>query len=229
MCGRFVASTPVSTLASVFDADVGEVDLRPSWNVAPTSRIVGIRDVGGTRRIDTFVWGLRPAWRQSAGALSVLINARAESVTEKPSFRNLVAGHRCVLPMTGYYEWLTTREAKRKIPYFISRRDGLPLAVAALWDAADADSGGHPRACVITIAANPRLAEIHDRMPAVLSGDALTAWLGADTAGAVAVLASSCDGVLEPVEVSTKVNSVRNNDPTNIDAVAGQLPDTLFD
>ncbi|MFM8389890.1 MAG: SOS response-associated peptidase family protein, partial [Actinomycetota bacterium] len=81
---------------------------------------------------------------------------------------NLVPGHRCVVPMTGYYEWLTTKEAKRKIPYFISRRDGLPLGVAALWDSADADSGGYPRACIITVAANPRLAEIHDRMPAVL-------------------------------------------------------------
>ncbi|MFM8388267.1 MAG: SOS response-associated peptidase [Actinomycetota bacterium] len=229
MCGRFVASTPVSTLASVFDADVGEVDLRPSWNVAPTSRIAGIRDVGGSRRFDTFVWGLMPAWRRSAGSSSPLINARAESVTEKPSFRNLVPGHRCVVPMTGYYEWLTTKEAKRKIPYFISRRDGLPLAVAALWDSADADSGGYPRACIITVAANPRLAEIHDRMPAVLEGDTLAAWLEGDTAVAVSVLASLGDEILEPVEVSTKVNTVRNNDPTNIEPVSGQLPDSLFD
>lgn len=131
--------------------------------------------------------------------------------------------------MTGYYEWLTTKEAKRKIPYFISRRDGLPLAVAALWDSADADSGGCPRACVITVAANPRLAEIHDRMPAVLEGDTLAAWLEGDTAEAIAVLASLGDGILEPVEVSTKVNSVRNNDPSNIEAVSGQLPDSLFD
>ncbi|MFM7411077.1 MAG: SOS response-associated peptidase [Actinomycetota bacterium] len=229
MCGRFVASTPVSTLASVFDADVGEVDLRPSWNVAPTSRIAGIRDVAGSRRFDKFVWGLMPAWRRSAGSSSPLINARAESVTEKPSFRNLVPGHRCVVPMTGYYEWLTTKEAKRKIPYFISRRDGLPLAVAALWDSADADSGGNPRACIITVAANPRLAEIHDRMPAVLEADTMAAWLEGDTAEAVSVLASLGDGILEPVEVSTKVNSVRNNDPTNIEPVSGQLPDSLFD
>ena len=227
MCGRFVASTPVATLATVFDAEVGEADLRPSWNVAPTTRVTGIRDVEGHRRIDTFVWGLKPAWRRSSP--TPLINARAESVTEKPSFRNLVPAHRCVVPMTGYYEWLTTKEAKRKIPYFISRRDGLPLAVAALWDSADADSGGYPRACIITVAANPRLAEIHDRMPAVLEGDTMAAWLEGDTAEAVSVLVSLGDGILDPVEVSTRVNSVRNNDPTNIEPVSGQLPDSLFD
>lgn len=229
MCGRFVASTPVSTLASVFDAELGEVDLRPSWNVAPTSRIAGVRVAGAHRRVDTFVWGLMPSWRRSAGASSPLINARAESVTEKPSFRNLVPAHRCVVPMTGYYEWLTTKEAKRKIPYFISRRDGAPLGVAGLWDAADAESGGYPRACVITVAANPQLAEIHDRMPAVLEGDSIDAWLEGGTLEAVAALTPLRDGVLEAFEVSTKVNTVRNNDPSNIDAVAGQLPDSLFD
>ena len=229
MCGRFVASTPVSTLASVFDADIGDVDLRPSWNVAPTSRIAGIREAGDCRRLDTFVWGLMPSWRRSAGASSPLINARAESVTDKPSFRNLVPTQRCVVPMTGYYEWLTTKEVKRKIPFFITRRDGSPLAVAGLWDAADTDSDGYPRACVITVAANPQLAQIHDRMPAVLEGEALDAWLDGDTVEAVAALASLPDGILDAVEVSTKVNSVRNNDPSNIEAVAGQLPDSLFD
>lgn len=229
MCGRFVASTPVSTLATVFDADAGSVELRPSWNVAPTSRVAGIRDIDDRRRLDTFVWGLMPAWRRSAGSSSPLINARAESVTEKPSFRNLVPAHRCIVPMTGYYEWLTTKEAKRKIPYFISRRDGAPMAVAGLWDMADADSGGYPRACVITVAANPHLAEIHDRMPAVLEGDALEAWLEGDQVEAVAALLPLRDGVLDAVEVSTKVNSVRNNDPSNVEAVSGQLPDSLFD
>lgn len=233
MCGRFVASTPVSTLVSVFDLEVAagsdEPALRPSWNVAPTNRILGIRDVEGHRRLDTFVWGLMPPWRRSAAASSPLINARAESVTEKPSFRNLVPARRCVVPMTGYYEWLTTKEAKRKIPYFIARRDGAPLGVAGLWDAGDSDSGGYPRACIITVAANPRLAEIHDRMPAVLEGDSLAAWLEGDAVEAVASLVPLRDGILEAVEVSTKVNTVRNNDPSNIEAVAAQLPDSLFD
>lgn len=131
--------------------------------------------------------------------------------------------------MTGYYEWLTTKEVKRKIPYFISRRDGGPLAVAGLWDAGDETSGGYSRACVITVAANAQLAEIHDRMPAVLTGETLEAWLEGDMAEAVSVLESLGDGVLHAVEVSTKVNSVRNNDPSNIEPVAGQLPDSLFD
>ena len=227
MCGRFVASTPVSTLASVFDAEPNGVELRPSWNVAPTNRIAGIRDIDGRRLIDTYVWGLMPTWRKSSS--TPLINARAESVTEKPSFRHLVPAHRCVVPMTGYYEWLTTKEAKRKIPYFISRRDGDPVAVAALWSSGDEASGGYPRACIITVAANAQLAEIHDRMPAVLTGDSLEAWLEGDTDEAVSVLEPLGEGVLEAVEVSTRVNSVRNNDPENIERVVGQLPDSLFD
>ncbi|NBN90337.1 MAG: SOS response-associated peptidase [Actinobacteria bacterium] len=227
MCGRFVSSTPVSTLAAIFDAEVGDVSLRPSWNVAPTTRIAGIREHQGHRRLDTFVWGLMPAWRRSTPA--PLINARAESVTEKPSFRGLVPQQRCVVPMTGYYEWLTTKEAKRKIPYFISRVDGAPLAVAGLWDVGDETSGGLPRACVITVAANPSLSEIHDRMPAILTGDSLEAWLEGDAIEAVTALRPLEEGILGAVEVSTKVNSVRNNDPTNVDPVAGQLPDSLFD
>ena len=227
MCGRFVASTPVSTLASVFDAEPKGVELRSSWNVAPTNRIAGIRDIDGRRLIDTYVWGLMPTWRKSSS--TPLINARAESVTEKPSFRHLVPAHRCVVPMTGYYEWLTTKEAKRKIPYFISRRDGDPVAVAGLWSSGDEASGGYPRACIITVAANEQLAEIHDRMPAVLTGDSLEAWLEGDADEAVSVLAPLGEGVLEAVEVSTRVNSVRNNDPENIERVVGQLPDSLFD
>ena len=181
------------------------------------------------RRIDTFVWGLMPKWRASKGAAAPLINARAESVAEKPSFRNLVPGNRCVIPMTGYYEWLTAKEAKRKIPYFIRRGDGTPVAAAGLFDIADEQSGGHPRACIITVAANARLSEVHDRMPAVLEGDALLAWLEGDTAEALSVLKSAPDESLYAIEVSTKVNSVRNNDESNIEPIESQLPRSLFE
>ncbi|MEY2626418.1 MAG: hypothetical protein RJB08_177 [Actinomycetota bacterium] len=229
MCGRFVASTPVSNLATIFDAEVGEVNLKPSWNVAPTSRIAGLSMVDGHRRIDTFVWGLMPKWRASRGPVAPLINARAESVAEKPSFRNLVPQQRCVIPMTGYYEWLTAKEAKRKIPYFIRRSDGAPVAAAGLFDIADDQSGGYPRACIITVAANARLSEVHDRMPAVLDSEGLVAWLEGDTAEALSVLVPAADDVLEATEVSTKVNSVRNNDPSNIDPIETQLPRSLFE
>jgi putative SOS response-associated peptidase YedK len=181
------------------------------------------------RRIDTFVWGLMPKWRASRGAATPLINARAESVAEKPSFRNLVPGNRCVIPMTGYYEWLTAKEAKRKIPYFIRRADGAPVAAAGLFDIADDQSGGYPRACIITVAANQRLAEVHDRMPAVLEGEALVAWLEGDTHEALSVLVPAHVDTLYATEVSTKVNSVRNNDASNIEPIESQLPRTLFE
>ena len=219
----------MSDLATIFDAEPTEMNLRPSWNVAPTSRIAGLLMRDDHRVLDTFVWGLMPRWRSAKGASAPLINARAESVAEKPSFRGLVPGQRCVIPMTGYYEWLTAKEAKRKIPYFISRTDGQPVAAAGLYDSADADSGGYPRACIITVAANNRLAEVHDRMPAVLEGDALVAWLEGDTAEALAVLRSAPDESLRAYEVSTKVNSVRNNDESNIESIESQLPQSLFD
>ena len=229
MCGRFVASTPVSNLATIFDAEPGEVHLRPSWNVAPTSRIAGLVMHEDHRVLDTFVWGLMPKWRSVKGAAAPLINARAESVAEKPSFRNLVPRQRCIIPMTGYYEWLTAKEAKRKIPFFISRTDGMPVAAAGLYDAPDDESGGYPRACIITVAANQRLSEVHDRMPAVLEGDALVAWLEGDLPEALSVLRPAPDSSLRAYEVSTKVNSVRNNDESNVTPIESQLPQSLFD
>lgn len=229
MCGRFVATSPLSKVAETFATDSPEFALRPSWNVAPTTVVAGIVQSGSRRHLDRFVWGLMPAWRTRHGAGSPLINARAETIDEKPSFRHLVPRQRCVVPMDGYYEWLTTKEAHRKIPYYITRRDSSLLAVAGLWDEVDERSGGLRRLCIATVAANPELAEIHDRMPAVLEGDAIAEWLDGDPEAAVDLLVPAESGVLTAVEVSTRVNAVKNNDASNIEPVESQTPPSLFD
>lgn len=229
MCGRFVATSPLSKVAETFATEKPDFALRPSWNVAPTTVVAGIVHDGERRIIDRFVWGLMPAWRTRQGAVAPLINARAETIDEKPSFRNLVPGQRCIVPMDGYYEWLTTKEAHRKIPYYITRADSSLLAVAGLWDVADERSGGLRRLCIATVAANPELAEIHDRMPAVLEGDAIEEWLDGDPKAAVDLLAPALSGALRAVEVSTRVNSVKSNDASNVDPVESQTPPSLFD
>ena len=229
MCGRFVATAPLSKVAETFATESPEFTLRASWNVAPTTVVAAVVQDGAHRRIDRFVWGLMPAWRTKQGAGSPLINARAETIDEKPSFRNLVPRQRCIVPMDGYYEWLTTKEAHRKIPYYITRSDTSLLAVAGLWDSADERSGGLRRVCIATVAANPELAAIHDRMPAVLEGDAIAEWLDGDAESAVELLVPAEPGMLHAVEVSTKVNSVKNNDVSNVEPVESQTPPSLFD
>jgi putative SOS response-associated peptidase YedK len=229
MCGRFVATSPLSKVAQTFATDAAGFTLRPSYNVAPTTVVAAVVQDGSQRRIDRFVWGLMPAWRVKHSVSAPLINARAETIDEKPSFRHLVPKQRCVVPMDGYYEWLTTRDAHRKIPFFITRTDSSLLAVAGLWDHADDKSGGLRRQCIATVAANAELAEIHDRMPAVLEGDAIGEWLDGDPESAVNLLVPAEPGRLWAREVSTRVNSVRNDDPTNIDPVESQTPPSLFD
>jgi putative SOS response-associated peptidase YedK len=229
MCGRFVATSPLSKVAETFATEDAEFMLRPSYNVAPTTVVAAVVQDGTHRRIDRFVWGLMPAWRTKQASSAPLINARAETIDEKPSFRHLVPRQRCIVPMDGYYEWLTTRDAHRKIPFYITRRDSSLLAVAGLWDHDDDKSGGLRRLCIATVAANAELAEIHDRMPAVLEGDAIGEWLDGDPESAVGLLVPAEPGRLGAREVSTRVNSVRYNDPTNIDPVESQTPPSLFD
>jgi putative SOS response-associated peptidase YedK len=229
MCGRFVATSPLSKVAETFATDEAGFTLRPSFNVAPTTVIAAIVQEGSRRRIDRFVWGLLPAWRSKLATSSPLINARAETIDEKPSFRHLVPRQRCIVPIDGYYEWLTTREAQLKIPFFVSHADSSLLAVAGLWDHPDDKSGGLRRLCIATVAANAELAGIHDRMPAVLEGDAIGEWLDGDPESAVDLLVPAKLGMLRAIEVSTRVNSVKNNDPSNINPVDTQTPPSLFD
>lgn len=236
MCGRFTSLTSPEAVAEVFGAEPPSPtlfdDFHPNYNVPPTSRIMAVAlDSKGTRRLGRFQWGLVPSWAKDASGAARLINARSETVLEKPSFRSSVPTKRCIIPMDGFYEWRTVGVDPKgpKRPVYVTRRDGRPLAVAGLWASwRDPSVGdGVPvlhSCCVITTAANATMSPVHDRMPVILEESDWSDWLsvgpnGTSTDRLVELMVPADDSILRPRDVGTAVNSVRNNDPSLVESI----------
>lgn len=243
MCGRYASSTNTASLYGAFAIDeVFGGDLAPSWNVAPTDQVRAImqrpargEDVQGAvvRQLRTVRWGLVPSWSKDKKGAARLINARRETVTEKPAFARAAARRRCLLPADGYYEWQKTAEGK--IPYFLHHADGSQLAFAGLYELwpdpslpDDDPAKWFWSATVITQQATDTLGQIHDRCPVIVPDELRGAWLDC-TSGELAVadrlLEAMPEPVLEPRVVSTAVNSVRNNGPDLIKPTLRRPPD----
>ncbi|WP_203453784.1 SOS response-associated peptidase [Jiangella aurantiaca] len=228
MCGRYVADASIDDLAAEFDAiAAGTVaDLMPSYNVAPTDRVPVVLERTDepperTRQLHAARWGLIPSWAEDPGGAATMINARIETVADKPAFRGPVARRRCVLPARGYYEWQRTGRAGR--PYFIHPKRGL-LAMAGVfewWRDPSVPPGAPERwvlsASVLTTEPVPGLAHIHDRMPVLLSTEDIPDWLdrrNEDTAsllGLARTAAARVGATLETRPVGPEVGNVRNN------------------
>jgi putative SOS response-associated peptidase YedK len=230
MCGRFVSSTPPDELARYFDAAPPEAALPSSFNVAPTNDVYAVVDTADGRHLEAFHWGLVPMWAKDIKIGSKMINARAETLAEKNSFKPALRKRRCIIPMTGFFEWKTIPGVKTKQPMFIHRLDGEPLAVAGLWEtwrdrsASTAESGDQVlHSCtVITTAANATMAPVHDRMPVILAPSSWAEWLqwDNDDIGALGrLLVPAPVGLLTMHPVSTAVNNVRTKGPELIDEV----------
>lgn len=239
MCGRFVSTSAPDRIAAYFGAelaapvDVAAGDLGQNFNVAPTHDIYAVvGSADGRARVSAFHWGLIPSWAKDRKIASRMINARSETLAEKPAFRTLVRSKRCIVPMDGFYEWkpgvdggpVTAKGKLLKQPVFVRRVDGEPLAVAGLWtawkDPDDADGRFLHSATVITTTANDLMSSVHDRMPALVPSGHWAQWLdpgNSDLDSLAAVFASRDDVPLELFEVSTDVNNVRNNRPELIE------------
>ena len=231
MCGRFTSITPPEVLAEIFDADTdvsGDV-FHPNYNVAPTTRILAIaNDSSNQRRLGRFSWGLVPSWAKDASGAARLINARSETVFEKPSFRPLIPGRRCLIAMDGFFEWRTVysepRPAKAtKEPVYVTRTDGRPIAVAGLWSTWNGPDDKVLRTCsIVTTEANATMSPIHDRMPVIVEADDWSDWLDrsvSDRARLTEIMMPADESVLRVIDVSTRVNSIRNNDFELIEAI----------
>ena len=232
MCGRFVVASPPLLLAEHFGVDEVRLDVdgdpaaAPSYNVAPTDRVVAIASHGGRRLLGAFQWGLVPSWAPDPSGGARLINARAETVPDKRAFRDAFVRRRCLVPADGFYEWrLTTGGLKQ--PVFISAVDGAPLAFAGLWEVwrgPSAATGEPLRTCtIITTVANDRLSRLHDRMPVVLPRSAWATWLDpavGDAGELSSLLRPAPDDLLTLRDASRAVNDVRNNGPELLDAVS---------
>jgi putative SOS response-associated peptidase YedK len=213
MCGR----TTRQWWADYYDLhgveEFSETDIVPRFNIAPTQEVWHIRAEQGRRRLLASWWGLIPAWAKDRTIGGKMFNARAETVLEKPSFRGLAAKHRCIIPISGFYEW--RKQGKSRQPLYIHARDGQSLALAGLWTTWRDPAGGTPVTShtVLTCAPNEFMASIHDRMPVILDRDGVNDWLDEATVdpGAVMGLLRACpDEVLVAHPVSALVNNVRN-------------------
>jgi putative SOS response-associated peptidase YedK len=247
MCGRFASARKREELLAEFRIERDRVteSLAPDYNVAPTKKIYAVLTRGSrghgesppqevARELRVLRWGLVPSWAKDASIGSRLINARAETVDSKPSFRQAFARRRCLLPADGFYEWQPVTEGgrARKQPYFIHRGDGGALAFAGLYeiwrDAAYPDDHRDAwlwTATIITTRAEDSVGKIHDRMPMVIGPARWTDWLdpgNTDRADLMALLAPALSSGLTSYPVSMDVNSVRNNGPSLIEPLAAE-------
>ncbi len=175
MCGRLVFNIPAEVLKRLFRLQEIEL-LEPHFNVTPAQYTAVIRNQGDHNRLDLLKWGLVPAWAKDLSFGSHMINARSESVLEKPAFRHAIKYRRCIIPTSGFYEW--SHSGSKKQPYFIRMADQSPLCFAGLWESWKAPDGSELETfAVLTTAANKLVAPIHDRMPMILHPDTFTLWL----------------------------------------------------
>ncbi|HCA51982.1 MAG TPA: hypothetical protein DEP24_03035 [Mycobacterium sp.] len=253
MCGRFVATTDPARLAARLHAvdETGQRLAGPNYNVAPTTTIAAVvaaattmasvlarhEDDGTERRILPVRWGLLPPWvKAGAGgkplAKSLLINARAETLTTAPAFRAAARSQRCLVPMDGYYEWMPRGEPGAKTPFYMYRRDGSPILVAGLWSSWRPDEASAPTltCSIVTTDAVGDLAEIHNRMPLMLDENDWDRWLNPDEPAPEDLLASPPDiSEIAIREVSRLVNRVANNSAELLEPVdQGDQPVGLF-
>lgn len=178
MCGRFSNRTSEEKIKKEFKVE--EVPyFEARYNIAPTQKILGIRQESGEREATTFKWGLVPSWAKDTSMGARLINARSETVAEKPAFRAPFKHRRCIVPADGYYEWQKTVE--RKQPYYFTMRGERPFGFAGLWDRWKNPEGEVLETCtILTTEANETASDIHDRMPVILSASDYDLWLDED-------------------------------------------------
>ncbi|MDQ0355940.1 putative SOS response-associated peptidase YedK [Rhodoplanes tepidamans] len=198
----------------------------PRHNVAPTQPVPVVRLFEGARQFVLMRWGLIPAWVKDPRGFSLLINARGESVTEKPAFRNAMKRRRCLLPADGFFEWQAAGGGPKR-PFYIRRRGGGPIAFGGLWEAWMGPNGEElETVCIVTTTANATLRPIHDRMPLILPPEAFDPWLdpATEAATATALIAPAPDDLLEAWEVSTAVNRTANDSPDLLAPVETAAP-----
>jgi len=228
MCGRFVLTTPAEALRRIFGF-VEQPNLAPRYNIAPTQDVPVIRqrrEPAGQRTIQMLRWGLVPSWAESLAGGAKMINARAETVTEKPAFRRAFERRRCLVPADGFYEWRPGDPAKQ--PHLITARDGAPLAFAGLWERWSPPEpkdgllplqGAERRPAIdsftiVTTRANAALAPLHQRMPVILAPADYGRWLdpASEPTALVELLKPAPDDLLRHFAVDRRVNNVRNDD-----------------
>lgn len=226
MCGRYLITSSPEAIRALFRYDE-QPNFPPRYNVAPTQPVPIVRLDGGKRRFALVRWGLLPGWVKDPKPFSLLINARAESVLDKPAFRNAMRYRRCLFPADGFYDWKV--EGARRRPFVVRPKSRRPLAFAGLWETWTGPNGEEiESAAIITTQASRSIAALHDRMPAIVPPEAFELWLDCgrvDAETAAALLAPAPDAIIEAYEVSSAVNRVANDSADVLQAAAGCAQD----
>jgi putative SOS response-associated peptidase YedK len=208
MCGRFAFYSPAEAAAALFGVSAS-LEVEPRYNIAPTQNIAAIRDnQAGERELVMLRWGLVPVWAKDPSIGNRMINARAETVAEKPSYRNAYRHRRCIVLADGFYEW--QRRGETKTPYFISLAGGQPFGLAGLWENwTDKETGESLQTtALITTDANEFMVGLHHRMPVILEANTATDWLAGSTD-----LLDDVAAITPPLRawpVDRRVNNARN-------------------
>jgi len=233
VCGRYVQVSSPTLLAERFAVDEVTTEAHePDYNVTPRASVYGITGREHGRVLESFRWGLVPSWAKDPSIGDKQINARAETLADKPAYRRAFERRRCILPADGFYEWRARSGRQPKEPVFVRARDGEPLAFAGLWevwrDRAVPDAEWLRTCVIVTTRANDVLAPIHDRMPVVLPEAAWATWLDPDMSDPTVLqplLVPAPSELFEVYAVSTLVNKPEHNGP---ELVVPAEPDTLF-
>ncbi|MCA8878907.1 MAG: SOS response-associated peptidase [Rhodobacteraceae bacterium] len=211
MCGRFVITLPDDAMAQLFDAvPANDLPSVPNFNVCPTNRVHAVRVEEGHRRLVAMRWGFLPHWYKNETDGPLLINARADSIADKPAFRSAVRERRCLIPASGFYEW--TRDADgRRLPWYIRPADGDTIAFAGIWqDWTPKGGGDRVTGCaIVTTETNRALAHIHHRMPVTIAAADWPLWLGEAGKGAAALMQPAPEETFVAHRVAPRVNSNR--------------------
>jgi putative SOS response-associated peptidase YedK len=177
MCGRFTLAVDPADLQEAFPQFSFPAQFAPRYNIAPTQPVLAIPN-DGKNHADFFSWGLIPMWAKDPSIGARMINARAETLAEKPAFRGALKYKRCIIPTSGFYEWKTVAGQKIKIPHFIYLKSSRPFALAGLWDEWISPEGSQIRSCtIITTEPNELMSTLHNRMPVILHPIDYAAWL----------------------------------------------------
>lgn len=223
MCGRFVGFRKLEEIRQYFPIDDACCEVSANFNVAPSQKILAIARIDGANVLGQYHWGLVPAWAKDRSMGQKMINARSETVAEKPSFRDAFKKRRCLIPADGFYEWVKIKGQKQ--PMFITRPDGQPFVFAGLWERWQERKGVEEiyySCTIITRAAEGPMAKIHHRMPVILAKGAFTSWLderNQDKAGLLSLMQTHAVTDLVARPVSRQVNTVANNGPSNIQPI----------
>ncbi len=222
MCGRMSITEPNDAMVQLFQATPSnDLPVEPNYNVCPTQEIAVVTSESGVRRLRPMRWGFIPAWYKLPNDGPLLINARSETIAEKPAFRDACRQRRCLIAASGFYEWKRAK-GETPLPWYVTRSDDRPIVFAGIWQDWGQGDTRLSTCAVVTCDANEDMAPIHDRLPVVLDQEDWGKWLGEEGKGAALLMKPIAEGRLRFARVSTKINSNRAQGPELIEPWDGE-------